>query len=388
MSEAGRDRAYPPDCPRVDLTKPPRRNTRIILATFGSEIPSARESSGIVTLPPSPARPTRSRQRSPYSSCDDSFIGSLRSHHSELQLRGVGHHLQAPRRIEHDLDVGLAHVRHGHELRLDVFAEDVAHAAARRGEGELDVDLLATVRERRQGAAIDEAEVHDIDGDLGVVARAELVPDELLGGLARLRRDVRRDDRLADRVGVLAVDASEESDRRHDGVAAAERLGDDDRVSGAERDRRSARNLADGHVARDGGFFSHLHYWAPPVSAAGPSDSVETVSPSPERAALSVCHGSVAHLTRTGYSRTPEKTASLPSSGEAAAPPSDFPVIRSWKRSKRASASAFVFPLTLSVIIEADAVEIAQPAPWKLMSFSTSPSRSRNTVSRSPQRGL
>ena len=85
--------------------------SRIILATFGSEIPSARESSGIVTLPPSPARPTRSRHRSPYSSCDDSFIGGLRSHHSELQLRGVRHHLQAPRRIEEDLDVGVLDVR-------------------------------------------------------------------------------------------------------------------------------------------------------------------------------------------------------------------------------------------------------------------------------------
>ena len=36
---------------------------------------------------------------------------------------------------------------------------------------------------------------------------------------------------------------------------------------------------------------------------------------SPASAAFSVCHGSVAHLTRTGNSRTPEKTASLPSSG-------------------------------------------------------------------------
>jgi len=36
----------------------------------------------------------------------------------------------------------------------------------------------------------------------------------------------------------------------------------------------------------------------------------------------------------------------------------------------------------------ADAVEMAQPAPWKATSLSTSPSRSRKTVSRSPQRGL
>ena len=38
-------------------------------------------------------------------------------------------------------------------------------------------------------------------------------------------------------------------------------------------------------------------------------------------------------------------------------------MIRSWNFSKSASACVRVIPLTRSVIIEADAVEIAQPAP-------------------------
>ena len=57
------------------------------------------------------------------------------------------------------------------------------------------------------------------------------------------------------------------------------------------------------------------------ISAAGPSDSVEIGPPSPWRAAFSVCQGSVAHLTRTGNSRTPEKTSSLPERRPAVAPP-------------------------------------------------------------------
>ena len=42
--------------------------------------------------------------------------------------------------------------------------------------------------------------------------------------------------------------------------------------------------------------------------------SVDTVSCFPSSEACNVCHARVAHLTRTGNSETPEKTASLPSS--------------------------------------------------------------------------
>ncbi len=108
---------------------------------------------------------------------------------------------------------------------------------------------------------------------------------------------------------------------------------------------------------------------------AGPRTRSRSVAPSLASAAFSVCQGSVAHLTRTGYSRTPEKTASLPRSAAPSAWP--WPVIRSWNRSNRASASARVLPLTLSVIIDAEAVEIAQPAPWNATSRTRSPSSVR-----------
>ena len=49
-------------------------------------------------------------------------------------------------------------------------------------------------------------------------------------------------------------------------------------------------------------------------------------------------------------------------------------MISAWKRWNSASASARLLPLSASVIMEAEAVEIEQPAPLKLTSFTTSPS--------------
>src|SRR2546428_3763788 len=116
--------------------------------------------------------------------------------------------------------------------------------------------------------------------------------------------------------------------------------------------------------------------------------SVEAL-PSPESAALKVCQGREAHFTRTGNSETPENTDSLPSSGAAFSRAREGSLVtRRWKRSKRASASERVLPRRASVIIEADAVEMEQPAPLKLTSRTTSPSSWTKTVALSPQRGL
>ena len=84
----------------------------------------------------------------------------------------------------------------------------------------------------------------------------------------------------------------------------------------------------------------------------------------------------MAHLTRTGNSETPEKTASLPSSARFPFA-GDRPVTSLWNWSKSVSASALVLPFRLCVIRDAEALEIAHPEPWKLMSRIESPSRSK-----------
>src|SRR6185437_6252896 len=87
--------------------------------------------------------------------------------------------------------------------------------------------------------------------------------------------------------------------------------------------------------------------------------SVDTACSSPFSAALIACHARVAHLTRNGNSETPANTPSLPNA--SGSPP--LPVTRSWKRVKKASASCADLPFSDCVIIEADAFEMAHPAP-------------------------
>src|SRR6516162_2260808 len=104
--------------------------------------------------------------------------------------------------------------------------------------------------------------------------------------------------------------------------------------------------------------------------------SVDATSWLPARALRMVCHARVAHLTRAGNSEIPEKTASFPSP-ELSLFAKSLPVTRSWKVSKRASASACVLPFNVSVRMDAEAVEIAQPDPRKLISLMRLPSSFR-----------
>src|SRR5512132_1004444 len=126
-----------------------------------------------------------------------------------------------------------------------------------------------------------------------------------------------------------------------------------------------------------------------PRHSAVLAHSVLTGAVARSSAATSVCHGRVAHLTRIGNSRTPSNTASLSSPDSApAAAASSLAVMPTWKRSNMARSSASLLPLTASVIRDADAIEIAQPAPSK-RTWATRPSSSaRKTVTLSPQNGL
>src|SRR5439155_11467362 len=86
--------------------------------------------------------------------------------------------------------------------------------------------------------------------------------------------------------------------------------------------------------------------------------SVVTGSCLPSTAATTACQGRIAHFTRAGNLCTPANTASLPT------PPSLLPVVTiSCTLSNRAFTSVFVLPFNVSVRIDADAFEMAQPEP-------------------------
>src|SRR5215208_507695 len=77
-----------------------------------------------------------------------------------------------------------------------------------------------------------------------------------------------------------------------------------------------------------------------------------------------------AHLTREGYFTTPLRAARSSSSGN-----SFLPTICSLNVSISASASFRLLPDSRSVIIEAEAWEMAQPRPLNLTSVTLSPSK-------------
>src|SRR5439155_3850322 len=88
------------------------------------------------------------------------------------------------------------------------------------------------------------------------------------------------------------------------------------------------------------------------------SVSVVTGSCLPSTAATTACQGRIAHFTRAGNLCTPANTASLPT------PSLLLPVVtRSCTLSNNAFTSALVFPLSVSVRMDADAFEMAQPEP-------------------------
>src|SRR5213593_3556878 len=102
----------------------------MILATWGTEIPSRRLSSGMVSTGPPAWRPSCTRQRKPYSSWELSFTRTFLSYESQLQLGRLGHPALVPGRVQLDLYVGFLHPGQGQDLALDVLAQDVAHPAA------------------------------------------------------------------------------------------------------------------------------------------------------------------------------------------------------------------------------------------------------------------
>src|SRR5580700_4658748 len=133
------------------------------------------------------------------------------SKHARLQTCRLGHHGLVPGRIEGELHLDLAHGWNALNLIAHVVDQDIAHAAPRGGEGDLDFHRARAVRVRFDLAFVHEAQVHDVDRDLRVVAGTHLLPGELLDVvLDGVGGQLRSLDRLlSDGVRVLAADAEQ-----------------------------------------------------------------------------------------------------------------------------------------------------------------------------------
>ena len=127
-------------------------------------------------------------------------VGAL--HDAELHLADFGDHGLVPWRVPDEFDIGFVDAGEGFDLGFGFLGEDGAHAAAGGGEGHLDGDEGAVAVAWGDLAIVDEAEVDDVDGDFGVVAGLELVPDALFidgGAGVRGRRRLRGAERLRGR---------------------------------------------------------------------------------------------------------------------------------------------------------------------------------------------
>ncbi len=174
-----------------------------------------------------------------------------------------GDHGLVPGGVPDQLDFGFVHAGEGFDLGFGFLGEDGAHAATGGGEGHFDGDEGAVGVARGDLAIVDEAEVNDVHGNLGVVAGLELVPDAFFidGGIGvpGLGRGLGGDGGFeAESAGILGADAGE-AHLGGDGVAAAEGLGDEDGVAGVKEDGVAGGDLDGGAVAGEGALGVLVH---------------------------------------------------------------------------------------------------------------------------------
>src|SRR5260370_20385562 len=176
---------------------------------------------------------------------------AMASHPAELEPGRVRHPARVPGWIPDDLDLDFPDAGNALHLAPGVLLEHVAHAAPGRGHGHLDLHPLAALRQRHGLAVIDEAEVDEVDGDLRVEHRPQLLPALLLVELAFARRGLGGCWPHAESVGVLVVDAEEGPLVRGHGELAAQRLRDLHPRPGGKHQLGPARGLGRLAVARE-----------------------------------------------------------------------------------------------------------------------------------------
>ncbi len=161
---------------------------------------------------------------------DESGVGNVHgSIDPELSFAVAGNAFGVPRRIPHQFNVGASDAWQVGDALARFGGEDGAHAASWCGEGHCDVHFFACdVVCVFGGDAVDQAEVHDVDGDFGVIDVAQLFPHEIVGEgeLGSVCADELGESECIGIVGLNAVEAA--GAWGMDGVGIAEALGDDD----------------------------------------------------------------------------------------------------------------------------------------------------------------
>src|SRR6516162_1198508 len=140
-----------------------------------------------------------------------------------------------PRRVEHNLDPNLLHIGQTGEPALDVGLENIAHAAAWRGQGHFHFHKIpADFGHGRDGTAVHEAEINNVHRNFRIKDGSQLIENKLLAEGSRTGRVVRSYLREPERIGVPRVYSISSSRAQADAVATTEQLQDSNGGAGSQ----------------------------------------------------------------------------------------------------------------------------------------------------------
>src|SRR6266851_5859926 len=111
----------------------------------------------------------RGRLLSTITACSPSWKEHPALHQPELELGFLAHAVLGPGWRPHQFDARVLHARHGRYRLLHLSRQRAGDRAGGRRQGHLDVDRAVLVDEE----LVDEAEIDEGDGDLGIAHRLQ-----------------------------------------------------------------------------------------------------------------------------------------------------------------------------------------------------------------------
>ena len=104
----------------------------------------------------------------------------VRSDHAELHSAGFADHVLVPRRIPDELHVGFIDAVYAQNFALRIVRDCRSHSATGRGQSHFYFDARSAIFFFAQATIVDQTEINNVNGDLGIVTLPELVPDVFL----------------------------------------------------------------------------------------------------------------------------------------------------------------------------------------------------------------
>src|SRR5947207_1305962 len=103
--------------------------------------------------------------------------GVAASDHSELHPARFADRILVPRRIPDELHISFIDAVYAENFALRIVRDCRSHPAARRGQSHFYLHSCSAIFFFAQATVVDQTEINNVNGDLGIVTLPELVPD-------------------------------------------------------------------------------------------------------------------------------------------------------------------------------------------------------------------